>query len=202
MENRLRESSRMLDLSYRLISHYDSKTNQLLTMISINFAVVGFILSSFFANIEKFDYFSRTATMLFCFLNFCFVFRSIHLISQALRPHTSKIVKGQLKPKLGLTYFKDVIVKRNEEDYVKIWLNKSNPPESPYYSANDSDALTKCLIEDNCRDFYAHAEILSVKTEHVKDAFRWVTWNMCVLFLSIIVLGIIFMFRVPLREIP
>lgn len=106
MENRLRESSRMLDLSYRLISHYDSKTNQLLTMISINFAVVGFILSSFFANIEKFDSFSRVSTMLFCLINFFFVFRSIHLISQALRPHTTKIVKGQPKPKLGLTYFK------------------------------------------------------------------------------------------------
>lgn len=190
LHQRLRAADRLHELSYRVVSHYDSKIGPLLTLIGINFAVVGFILAGFFRDMDKLNGWIRLSVILFCAVNFSLVARSLLLIRKALSPHVDKVAGP--KPKLGLTYFKDVLNAETEEGFVKMFLGQQPPPASPYYETGDANSLIKCLIEDDCRDIYAHAEILNVKTKAVSLAFRSVCCTMVVLFASIILLGIIY----------
>lgn len=192
MNDRLSVSTYILDLSYRLISHYDSKSNQLLTIIGIDFAVIGFILNGFFSNIEKLADVVKWSVIIFCIINFSLIILSLLFIRHALVPHVNTVVK-HAKPKYGLSYFKDIISNLGEEEYVKILIGESNPTESKYYENNEEKAFTKCIVEDNARDIFAHAEILNIKTKYVEYAFTSVISTTIVLLISMVILAIIYM---------
>jgi len=52
-QNRLDTAKYILDLSYRLISHYDSKTNQLLVLIGFDFTVMSIALTFLFGSFSS-----------------------------------------------------------------------------------------------------------------------------------------------------
>ena len=192
MENRLSVSHRILDLSYRLVSHYDAKTNQLLTLLGFNFLVVGVVFTGFFTAYGSLPPSVKAAIVAVVFSNLALIIVSVLFIRLALVPHVDTVVK-HVKPKPGLTYFKDIVRNLGEEEYVKIFLGESPPTESRYYGADEDLAFEKCVIEDNARDIYAHAEILDVKTSYVKRAFNWTTCSTVFLVLSLSCLGLVLM---------
>lgn len=192
MKNRLDISTDILDLSYRLISHYDNKTNHLLTIIGIDFAVIGFILNGFFSNFDKLTPNMKWSVIIFCIVNFSLIIVSLIFVRLALIPHVHTVVK-HVKPKYGLSYFKDIVSNLSEEEYVKILLGENPPTKSEYYDSKDNESFSKCLIEDNARDIFAHAEILNIKTKYVHYAFNSVIGTTIFLLISMIVLSFIYM---------
>lgn len=193
LRDRLEISTNILDLSYKLISHYDSKTNQLLTIIGIDFAVIGFILNGFFTNVNNLNLLTKWSVIVFCILNFSLIIISLLFVRNALVPHVHTVVK-HVKPKIGLSYFKDIVTNLGEEEYVKTLLGEMPPTESKYYNNDtDQDAFQKCLIEDNARDIFAHAEILNIKTKYVHYAFNSVISTTIILLISLVILAIIYM---------
>lgn len=192
LRDRLEISTGILDLSYKLISHYDSKTNQLLTIIGIDFAVIGFILNGFFSNIDKLNSITKWSVIIFCIINFSLIIISLLFIRNALIPHVHTVVK-HVKPKYGFSYFKDIVTNLGEEEYVKILLGQTQPTDSKYYDNTEEDSFQKCIIEDNARDIFAHAEILNIKTKYVYYAFNSVISTTIVLLVSMVVLAIIYM---------
>jgi len=192
MNERLDISSRILDLSYRLISHYDAKTNQLLSLIGFNFLILSVVFTGFFTAFDSLSGVVRVTAAIVVLTNFALIVVSVLHIRLALIPHVDTVVKN-VKPKPGLTYFKDIIRNLGEDEYVGILLGDREPTESRYYSEDDEDAFVKCVIEDNARDIFAHAEILNVKTSYVKKAFNWVTASTAYLVFSLSCLGIVFL---------
>ena len=135
----------------------------IVTIIGIDFAVIGFMLNGFFSNIEKLNMTIRWSVVIFCIVNFSLIIISLLLIRLALVPHVHTVVK-HVKPKYGLSYFKDIVTNLGEEEYVKIMLGETLPTESKYYdNKSDQEAFNKCIVEDNARDIFAHAEILNIK---------------------------------------
>lgn len=191
MENRLNVSNHILDLSYRLISHYDAKTNQLLSIIGFDFLILGVVFTCLFTAYPSLKQQVQIAIVVLAFLNLIFIIISVLFIRAALIPHVDTVVK-LVKPKYGLTYFRDITRNLGEDEYVKVFLGVSTPTISQYYQVDDKQAFEKCIIEDNARDIYAHAEILNIKTFNVKKAFNWVTASTILLVISLFCLAIIF----------
>lgn len=191
---RLDVSQRILDLSYKLISHYDAKTNQLLTLIGFDFLIIGVVFTAFLTNFPTLKEIIKITVLIFVFSNLISVVVSILMIRLALIPHVHTVVQ-KTKPKFGLFYFKDVLSNLSEEEYVKVLLGKSFPTKSEHYE-NDSDnnSFEKCIIEDCARDIFAHSEILSVKTKYVKYAFNATTFSIIFLVFSLLSIAIVYMY--------
>ncbi|KXK02988.1 MAG: hypothetical protein UZ04_CHB001001660 [Chlorobi bacterium OLB4] len=194
IETRLNVSQSILDLSYRLISHYDAKTNQLLTLIGFDFLIISVVFTAFLTNFSTLSQINKITVIVFVFSNLFSVVVSILMIRLALIPHVHTVVKTK-KPKYGLFYFKDVVSNLDEENYVKVLLGKSRPTESEYYdNKNETYSFEKCIIEDCARDIFAHSEILSIKTKYVKYAFNAATISIIFLVFSLLCIALVFMF--------
>lgn len=191
---RLDVSQSILDLSYRLISHYDAKTNQLLTLIGFDFLIIGVVFTAFLTNFSTLSEIIKITVIIFVFSNLISVVVSILMIRLALIPHVHTVVK-KAKPKFGLFYFKDVVNNLSEEEYVKILLGKSYPTKSHYYNNNnENNSFEKCIIEDCARDIFAHSEILSIKTKYVKYAFNAATFSIIFLVFTLLCIALVYMF--------
>lgn len=190
LTNRLDTTKYILDLSYRLISHYDSKTNQLLVLVGFNFAVVGVSLTVLFDSIATLSVVMRAVIIGVSLIDFFLIGIALYHIRDALIPHVNHVGKGT-KPKPGLAYFMDIKRYLGEDEYVKTMLGVDGATRSKYYEASDSEAFEKCIIEDFARDIFAHAEILELKTRHVKKSFEWTIGTTVTVFASVLILAVL-----------
>ena len=163
-----------LNLSYDLITHYDNKTNQQLTMAGFDFAIISMLLTAMFAS----SCCGRvTMIVIICMsiISYSILSIAIWQIRGALMPHVIHHNAG-IKKKPGMFYFKDINREFNEEEYVQTMMGSlgEKPVLSDYYADDDDDSFLLCIIEDCARDVYAHAIILEEKTRHVHSAFNWV----------------------------
>lgn len=67
IETRLNVSQSILDLSYRLISHYDAKTNQLLTLIGFDFLIISVVFTAFLTNFSTLSQINKITVIVFVF---------------------------------------------------------------------------------------------------------------------------------------
>lgn len=175
IEQRVDIAKYSLNLSYDLITHYDNKTNQQLTIAGFDFAIISMLLTAMFASSTC----GRVTTLvIICMSSVSYLILAIALwqIRGALMPHVIHHNAGK-KKKYGLFYFMDIRKQyKKEEDYVQTMLGTSGekPVKSEYYDDENDDSFALCVIEDCARDVYAHAVILEEKTRHVHAAFNWV----------------------------
>lgn len=173
IRNRMDTAKWILDLSYRLISHYDSKTNQLITLIGFDFTIISAMLAILFNDISSASITLRLLTLLMAASVYILICISLWKLKGALVPHVRHIGGNKVKP--GLIYFMDIKRCLYENEYVKILLGRNCPTFSEYYDFfDDPKAFEKCIIEDCARDIFAHAKILEVKTKFVKEAFDFI----------------------------
>lgn len=171
IRTRLETAKYILDLSYKLISHYDSKTNQLLMLIGFDFAILTVILTFVFEKVAGLNLYLKVAIIFLNVIDFSLICVSLELIRRALIPHVNPVVKKE-KPKNGLIYFMDIKNYLGEDEYVNILVGEQKVTSSKAYDDDDTYSFEKCIIEDAGRDIYAHAEILQLKTKYVKYAFN------------------------------
>lgn len=163
-----------LNLSYDLITHYDNKTNQQLTIAGFDFAIISMLLTAMFAS-SSCGRLTEIVIICMSFISYLILSVALWQIRGALMPHVIHHNAG-VKKKSGLFYFKDIKKTFEEEEYVQTLMGTTGekPVASDYYTDEDADSFAKCLIEDCARDIYAHAVILEEKTRHVHAVFNWV----------------------------
>lgn len=187
IEQKMDVAKYSLELSYNLISHYDSKTNQQLTIAGFDFAIISMLITAMFAS-QSCKQVTQIVIIVLSVISYGVLSKALWEVKKALMPHVIHHNAGK-KPKPGILYFKDIKDHFIEEDYVSMLIkeDKKSPVPSQYYTEEDEEAVAKCFIEDCARDVYAHAVILDEKTRHVHKAFDWVfaTTVSCVITVAI-----------------
>ena len=173
IHTRVDVSKYLLAQSYSLISHYDSKTNQQLTIIGFDFAIISMLITAIFAT-NCIGNVTRGFIIFFSIISYVLLIISLVYIRKALVPHVQH--HNKMKAKLGMIYFMDIKAGyTSEEGYVQMLVGEDKELQSSrYYQEGDEYAFEKCFIEDCARDIYAHAVILGNKTAYVHKAFNWV----------------------------
>lgn len=166
-------SKYILSLSYNLISHYDKKTNQQLTIVGFDFAIISMLITAMFTT-NTIGAITKVFIFLSSIVSYSLLIAALTFVRKALIPHVEHHNKMKSKP--GMLYFMDIKAGFEQEDkYVKMMLgDREELRTSQFYRNDDPDAFEKCFIEDCARDIYAHAIILENKTRYVYLAFNWV----------------------------
>lgn len=186
--SRVENSKYILDVSYRLITHYDSKCSHLMVLIGFDFAILSTLLVFLFDKMHMLNSGLKAFIVASCTFDFLLIIVSLWLLKNALIPHVYTVVKHE-KPKKGLIYFMDIKNNLGEDEYVEILLGEKYPVQSYHYKNSDEFYFEKCIIEDCARDIYAHAEILQLKTKYVKWSFNVVTFTSIACVLTILLIS-------------
>ncbi len=163
----------ILDRSYSQLERYDAKTNQLLSLIGLDFTVLG-IFTSFIYD-SNLSLIIKTTFILAVLLDWVLIIMSLFSLKKTLSPHL-KPVDNKPKKKHGMIFFKDITDGFKQEEYVDILLGERDVNDSPHYVAAESDSFIKCMIEDCARDICEQSAILQLKSACIKEAYNIVVW--------------------------
>ena len=83
----------ILDISYKQLERYDGKTNQLLSLIGIDFTVLGIFITILFPSISNISLPIKIIFLTLVPLDFVLIIVSLYVVKRTLSPH--------LKPKIG-----------------------------------------------------------------------------------------------------
>jgi hypothetical protein len=192
---RMETAKYILDVSYKLITHYDSKCGHLTILIGFDFTILAVLIAFLFDKLSTISLTIRVILIMAYIINFTLIIISLYFIRTAMIPHTNPIEKI-MKPKPGLIYFMDIKKNLGEDEYVEILLGKKATTTSKFFTDIDSNAFEKTIIEDCARDVYAHAEILQVKVKNVKMAFNMATIASSTCVLTVLIISLLYVLGV------
>ena len=179
----------ILEISYGQLERYDAKTNQLLTLIGIDFTILGIFVSVFYGNVQFISPFFRIGFMVMIPIDLLLIILSLYVVKKTLSPHL-KPVDHKPKMKHGLIFFADIEGSFSKEEYVKILLGNQQLVSSSNFEKNDPYAFYKCIIEDCAYDIYEQAEILRVKSNYIKKSYSYVFWATIITFIVVVLFSV------------
>lgn len=161
----------ILEISYSQLQRYDEKTNQLLTLIGLDFTVLGFFSTLFLQGATNLPFVAKILYLVFVLVDMTMIIISLFVVKSTLSPHLKPVDKRP-KSKRGLLFFSDIEIAFTEDEYVDIMSGKKPLKPSNRYDSNDENAFLKCMIEDCSYDIYEQAKILNMKSKFIKRAYR------------------------------
>ncbi len=182
----------ILSVSYSQLERYDAKTNQLLTILSLDFTVFG-IFTSLLFDIDK-SFFLLLLFTLLSIVNTVLIIISFLALKRTLSPHLSPVDK-KIKNKKGMFFFKDIINEFSQEEYVSILLGNTDTKESTLFNKDDDDRLIKGLIEDCANDIYEQSKILDLKSKYIKEAYNLVFYTTAFTLTTVVITSILLAFN-------
>ena len=188
--DRYKTAKYILDISYKQLERYDGKTNQLLSLIGIDFTVLGIFTAFLFANIEKVTPLVKIVFLLLVPIDLILVIISLYVVKSTLSPHLKPVDHSE-KAKNGLIFFEDINTAFSKEEYVDTLIGSKKLKDSKRYDDADPDAFYKCVIEDCAYDIYEQAQILKVKSTNIKKSYTFVFCATILTFFIVVLISVL-----------
>lgn len=165
------------------LTHYDSKTNQLLIIVGFEIATLTLLLNLYIQNIELYNDFFKILVPIFFLIQLISIFIILIYTKNVLESHlVSPHGKSEI---LSIRYFMDVADNWTEAEYIDVFLGKISSRTKKQISENEIENLLEDFIQGTAKSSYAHAHILKLKALNIKKAFEVAIFVFALILISI-----------------